>query len=316
MHIEMVTKERHLQKSVAVLRALADPSRLLIVSALLERPHCAEELAERLRRAPSTLSFHLRKLEEAGVVQKQRTQYYLVYRVCEELLQVRLRELATLPAHETCDPKQAKKYRGKVLSTFFRRGVLVQMPRQWRKRTIILEQFLAKFEFGRDYDEPEVNERIGAMFADYCTVRRMLVDQGHMTREGGRYRRTAPEGEEMQTRAELKRAYKEAPRQAGIFLITNTANGRVLLGSSLNLHGPLNKHRFLLNFGKHWVKPLQEDWNLQGAASFRFEIVQVVERKDDPALDVEQELAGLERAWLAKTRAVQTGYNKDDKIRE
>ncbi|MGK3962785.1 ArsR family transcriptional regulator [Sorangium sp. So ce118] len=33
------------------------------MNALLERPHCAEELAERLGRAPSTVSFHLRKLD-------------------------------------------------------------------------------------------------------------------------------------------------------------------------------------------------------------------------------------------------------------
>ncbi|WP_437961212.1 ArsR family transcriptional regulator [Sorangium sp. So ce119] len=44
-----------------MLEALADASRLQVVNALLERPHCAEELAERLGRAPSTVSFHLRE---------------------------------------------------------------------------------------------------------------------------------------------------------------------------------------------------------------------------------------------------------------
>ena len=38
------------------------------------------------------------------------------------------------------------------------------------------------------------------------------------------------------TRAELRRRYKETPRQAGIFQVKNSKTGRIFLGSSTNLH--------------------------------------------------------------------------------
>ncbi|MCE5247227.1 ArsR family transcriptional regulator, partial [bacterium] len=53
-------REAGLERRAELFKALADPTRLQVVNALLERPHCAEELSGRLRRAPSTISFHLR----------------------------------------------------------------------------------------------------------------------------------------------------------------------------------------------------------------------------------------------------------------
>ncbi|MGZ3670719.1 MAG: ArsR family transcriptional regulator [Bdellovibrionota bacterium] len=57
--------ELSLDERIAILKSLADATRLHLVNALLEKPHCVEDLAERLRRSPSTISFHLRLLEEA-----------------------------------------------------------------------------------------------------------------------------------------------------------------------------------------------------------------------------------------------------------
>ena len=121
----------------------------------------------------------------------------------------------------------------------------------------------------------------------------------------------------METRAELKRQYKEMPNQPGVFLITNTANGKILLGSSANLYGLLNRHRFLLSSGLHWNKQLQQDWKQFGADCFNFEVVEVIEVKDDPAFNLEEELSLLEEVWLEKTQPFgERGYNKDSKIRE
>lgn len=49
--------------------ALADPTRRAVVRALVQRPHRAGELAERLRTSAPALSRHLRVLREAGLVQ-------------------------------------------------------------------------------------------------------------------------------------------------------------------------------------------------------------------------------------------------------
>ena len=121
----------------------------------------------------------------------------------------------------------------------------------------------------------------------------------------------------MDTRAELKRRYKETPKQAGIFVITNTVNGKVLLGSSTNLHGPLNKHRFLLSHRSHFIKALQQDYDRFGPESFKFEIVEVIEQKDDPSFNLTEELDLLEQIWLEKLQPLgEHGYNENARIRE
>jgi hypothetical protein len=121
----------------------------------------------------------------------------------------------------------------------------------------------------------------------------------------------------MESKSDLKRQYKETSNQAGIFLITNTTNGKVLLGSSTNLHGPLNKHRFMLSTGSHLNRALQADWNELGPEAFKFEIVEIIKPKDDPGFRLEAALAECEVAWLAKTQAVgDRGYNTNARIRE
>jgi len=114
-----------------------------------------------------------------------------------------------------------------------------------------------------------------------------------------------------ENRADLKRAYKETPRQAGIFQIRNTQTGKILLGSSTNLHGPLNKHRFMLAIGRHDNALLQKDWNQFGSGAFTFEILEIVKPSDDPAFCLDDELALLEQIWLEKLQPFgERGYNQ------
>jgi group I intron endonuclease len=120
----------------------------------------------------------------------------------------------------------------------------------------------------------------------------------------------------MKTRQDLKREYKERKRPAGVFVIRNTANGKVFLGSSLNLEGPLNRHRFMLSIGKHEVPALQKDWNTFGSGSFTFEILEEVKEKDTPGFSVEDELTLLEQIWVEALQPFgDTGYNVGKRIR-
>jgi hypothetical protein len=113
------------------------------------------------------------------------------------------------------------------------------------------------------------------------------------------------------SRADIRRAYKETPRQAGIFQIRNLSTGKVLLGSSTNLHGPLNKHRFMLSIGRHDNPALQADWNRVGSDGFAFEILEVVKPSQDPSFCLEDELTLLEQIWIEKLRLNESnGYNQ------
>ena len=121
----------------------------------------------------------------------------------------------------------------------------------------------------------------------------------------------------MKTREEIKREYKERTKPAGIFQIKNKANGKILLGSSLNLEGPLNSHKFKLSIGKHPNEGLQQDWNKYGTDEFVFEILEVVKVKDDPNFNLNDELTLLEQIWLEKLQPFgEKGYNANEKIRQ
>jgi group I intron endonuclease len=119
------------------------------------------------------------------------------------------------------------------------------------------------------------------------------------------------------SRKELNREYLERPKPAGVFQVKNTANGKILLGSSLNLEGTLNGHRFMLKTRSHRNKVLQEEWNEYGVDKFVFEVLEIVEVKDDPNFNLSDELTLLEMIWLEKLQPFgEKGYNLNDKIRQ
>lgn len=121
----------------------------------------------------------------------------------------------------------------------------------------------------------------------------------------------------MKSRKELNREYLERPKPAGVFQVKNTGNGKVLLGSSLNLDGALNGHRFMLRTGSHRNKLLQEDWNQFGEENFIFEVLETVQVKDDPNFNLSDELTLLEMIWLEKLQPVgEKGYNLNERIRQ
>ena len=106
--------------------------------------------------------------------------------------------------------------------------------------------------------------------------------------------------ENKKTRKELQREYKERVKPSGVYQVKNLANGKVLLGSSLNLEGLLNRNRFTLRNNSHPNEELQKDWNELGPDQFLFEILEVVQVQDDPNFNLKDELTLLEQVWLEK----------------
>jgi len=122
---------------------------------------------------------------------------------------------------------------------------------------------------------------------------------------------------DIQRRKEINREYQERVKPSGVFQVKNLANGKVLLGSSLNLEGPLNKHRFMLRIDSHPNKELQKDWNELGESQFSFEILEVIQVQDNPNFNLMDDLTLLEEIWLEKLQPFgERGYNTSPKIRE
>ena len=121
----------------------------------------------------------------------------------------------------------------------------------------------------------------------------------------------------MKTRREIHQEYKERVKPSGIYQVKNLAKGKVLLGSSLNLEGPLNRHRFMLKINSHPNKELQKDWNELGPDQFAFKILEVVQVQDHPNFNLKDELTLLEQIWLEKLQPIgERGYNLNANIRE
>ncbi len=108
---------------------------------------------------------------------------------------------------------------------------------------------------------------------------------------------------------DLKREYKETQQTMGVFQIRNLTNEKVFVGSSLNLDGIFNRHKFALNAGSHQNKALQADWNEFGAENFAFEILEELEPREN--LDTKRELEFLEDLWLENKEPYDLkGYNE------
>lgn len=272
-------------QSLAIIKALADESRLAIVSSLLERSQYVEELAKRHALAPSTVSFHLKKLEQAGLISSRKEQYYVVVAANEPLLATTLRELVVASASgKAVQDERLDEYRRKVIATFFPHGILAKLPAQQKKRLIVLEQFAARFEAGRRYTETEVTGLLRPLFDDYCTVRRLLVDEGMIRREGNWYWRetvakaavplpAAPA--EPERRAALKRACKAARPPMGVYQIRNRENGKLFIDSSRNLAGTKTSREFQLRMGKiPSSSSLQQELTAYGAAAFEVSVLE------------------------------------------
>jgi hypothetical protein len=115
----------------------------------------------------------------------------------------------------------------------------------------------------------------------------------------------------------LKREFKENPRPSGVFLIRNTVNGKVLVGTGLDIAGIINRYRFQLTKGSHHNKKLQADWNEFGGEKFDFEIVDQISASEGVARDPRADLKLLEELWLEKLQPFdERGYNERKQSRE
>ncbi|MEW5701992.1 MAG: DUF2087 domain-containing protein [Candidatus Zixiibacteriota bacterium] len=80
--------------------------------------------------------------------------------------------------------------RAKVERAFFKKGRLVEIPAQRKRRVYVLERLLEEFEHNRVYSEAEVNDILRRFHSDVCTLRREFIMEKMMVRDQGSYRRT------------------------------------------------------------------------------------------------------------------------------
>lgn len=182
------------QEAIGLFKCLADKSRLQILKSLMQEDMYVERLAERLNLTPATISFHLKKLEEAGVVTSRKEQYYTMYSICRQIFETKIIDILREESTEAkLQRERDELYRKKVIESFFEYGKLKSIPSQRKKERIILEEIAKAFEPGKEYSEREVNIIIADYHDDFCTIRRDMISEGLLERNQMVYRRVATE---------------------------------------------------------------------------------------------------------------------------
>lgn len=175
------------EELVTFFKALADKNRLKIVGLLAEKPYSVEELATLLNLKPPTVSHHLSKLVDVGLVSSHAESYYNVYQLDQEMLKEKTRSMFSQQELSTVISEvDADAYDKKVIRDYTRRdGSLKTLPAQQKKLEAILRYVVKAFDMDKRYSEKQVNDMLSRYHEDTATLRRELVGFGLMQREGG-----------------------------------------------------------------------------------------------------------------------------------
>jgi DNA-binding HxlR family transcriptional regulator len=170
---------------VDVFKALADANRLKIIGLLARQPYSVEELAALVELKPPTVSHHLARLAEVGLVAVRAESYYSVYSLDEKTLKALSQRLFS-PEQMSAAIEQVDMdaYDRKVLADYSRRdGSLKTIPVQRKKLEAVLRHVVQAFEPDKRYSEKQVNHVLARFHEDTASLRRELVGYGLMQRE-------------------------------------------------------------------------------------------------------------------------------------
>ncbi|WP_123042405.1 GIY-YIG nuclease family protein [Cohnella candidum] len=121
---------------------------------------------------------------------------------------------------------------------------------------------------------------------------------------------------EKQRKKELSNAFAQSFRPMGIFQIRNLENGKIFVGSAMDLNGMRNRVTFMGGLEPPFHE-LKEDWRKYGGGRFVFEVLDELKPLEDAQPTPEElakcrkELEGLLELWLEKLQPYgDQGYNK------
>jgi len=180
-----------LQVVLRFFRALADASRLRILGIVADRECSVDELASLLSLKAPTVSHHLNKLKELGLMRMRQVGTSHLYSLDEEALRALSRDVLT-PAKmvSLADDLEGGAWERKVLRDFFDGERLKQIPAVLKKKMVVLHWLADRFEPGIRYPEFQVNEILKRHHLDSAELRRGMIDHQLMQREHGVYWRT------------------------------------------------------------------------------------------------------------------------------
>ncbi len=85
----------------------------------------------------------------------------------------------------------------------------------------------------------------------------------------------------MNRRKEILKEYKGRKQCGGVYIITNTVNGKYLTGYAADLKSVHNRFQFALMTGATLDPRLRKDWEAFGAKAFTLEVLEELEKKHE-----------------------------------
>ncbi|MEK7326714.1 MAG: metalloregulator ArsR/SmtB family transcription factor [Chloroflexota bacterium] len=174
---------------VQFFKALADETRLRIVGLLAQESFSGEQLAAIMAVKPATISHHLSKLNEAGLVSAVQDGHARLYSLrLDAIHSMAQRLLAEETLPQTTEALDVEAYDRKVIRDFSKRdGSLKKLPAQEKKFQALLRHIVKEFDMDRQYTEKQVSEIMARFHADTASLRRGLIEYKLMQRAEGKY---------------------------------------------------------------------------------------------------------------------------------
>ena len=108
----------------------------------------------------------------------------------------------------------------------------------------------------------------------------------------------------MADRGDMKQAYRQRRIVGGVGAVRNTADGRLLIESAVDIEAKRNRFGFAKASGLCIYPRLDEDWARLGATAFEYEVLEeLVKPEDMSQRQFEQDVKLLEQIWLERVSA-------------
>lgn len=179
-----------LNKIVEFHKALGDLTRIRIIALLQQGPLHGQAIAGKLGLKPPTITHHIAKLREVGLIKEQRDKNTIYFSLNTKILESSAKAILTVGTggEANMEMEVTPEERAAIINNFFTKdGKLKTYPAQRKKKLVVLAHMVKGLEFGKVYPEKEINEYLKQFHEDYATLRRELIMCQYMYRENNQY---------------------------------------------------------------------------------------------------------------------------------
>jgi hypothetical protein len=179
-----------LNKIVEFHKALGDLTRVRIIALLQQGPLNGQAIAGKLGLKPPTITHHVAKLREVGLIKERRDKNTIYFSLNTKILEMSAKGILTVGTggDSNMEMSVTAEERSAIINNFFTKdGKLKNYPAQRKKKLVVLAHMVKGLEFGKIYQEKDINEYLKQFHEDYATLRRELIMCQYMYRENNHY---------------------------------------------------------------------------------------------------------------------------------